>query len=236
MIFLFLKVSSKNGGCFILEFRIVNSVDSSKVIVPDSVRSKNITVLSGKLYNSPKSIINQLKPEDSVSRIPGISRYYAQRFSMFGIQTINQLSQLSLEDMSPLNRQHFMENLRKEKNSMTIGKLNEYIDQAKEIVSCSTKKNLSHQSVSEDLYQSPTKRLKISAGSTQEEKETNDFVSGLVELPDRSTIFPQNYNISFIQDFNYDTSDAANDLKLILRSASGRFSWNEAFLVDCFDH
>jgi predicted flap endonuclease-1-like 5' DNA nuclease len=100
-----------------------------------SVTTDPIQVLSYRLYHAPKVSFDQLKPDDSVSKMKGIGSQYAKRFQALGIEKVSQLAALDLSTLSELDTRNLLGNLRKDRGTMTLAKLTEYIQQAAEIVS-----------------------------------------------------------------------------------------------------
>eukprot|EP00298_Acanthocystis_sp_HF-20_P017072 c21660_g1_i4.p1 GENE.c21660_g1_i4~~c21660_g1_i4.p1 ORF type:complete len:204 (-),score=40.89 c21660_g1_i4:142-753(-) len=150
----------------------------------EPVKSQNITVLSCRLYHQPKFALCQLKPTDSVSKMPGIGRLYAQRFACAGVINISQLAELNIQTMDSDKKQKFLDSIRKERSSLTLTKLNEYIEQAQEIMFRFSEEG------SDCVPSPPSKKAKIdsnsdivrvSSTSTNTDTEPNrDFSDSLI--------------------------------------------------------
>eukprot|EP00298_Acanthocystis_sp_HF-20_P013177 c20240_g1_i1.p1 GENE.c20240_g1_i1~~c20240_g1_i1.p1 ORF type:complete len:561 (-),score=244.90 c20240_g1_i1:6-1688(-) len=128
----FSKVSSKNGGFFQLVISLVFPDSIRSTVAPCS--SGKIQVLSYRLYHAPKVPMNKLRGSDPVARMKGIGSLYAQRLAALGIERVEQLAQINIENMGTEECQKLVENLRKDRGAMTPAKLMQYIAQAREIV------------------------------------------------------------------------------------------------------
>lgn len=127
----FRGVSSKCGG----HFRLIVSVsqaDSSHLILPPLL-STPIQVLSYRLFHAPKVSFEQLLPDDSLSKMKGIGSLYAKRFQVMGIERIAQLAAIDLNTIGESGLKGLLGNLRKDRGAMTIAKLAEYVQQARDI-------------------------------------------------------------------------------------------------------
>jgi len=126
----FAAVSSKFGGAFRL---VVGLTQFGSPIC--QVQSEPIQVLSYRLYHSPKVSFENMKPDDSVAKMKGIGSQYSKRFQAIGIQTVAQLAALNLSSLSSSDTRTLLGNLRKDRGTMTLAKLTEYVEQASGIVS-----------------------------------------------------------------------------------------------------
>lgn len=126
----FSAVSSKNGGFFQLQFQLFPTHRA----VPSVVLSPPITVLSTRLFHSPKTSFEKLQPTDCLSKMPGIGKMYAQRFLVLGVSTIHHLANMDISQLSSEEQATLLECLRREKGTMTRVKLEEYISHARDVV------------------------------------------------------------------------------------------------------
>jgi hypothetical protein len=126
----FSAVSSKFGGSFNMTISLIHlgSIIATITLLP-------VRVLSYRLYHSRKVAFENLAPDDSVSKMQGIGSQYAQRFQAIGIETVAQLAALNLRSLSGASTRTLLETLRKDRGTMTLAKLTEYVRQAKTIVS-----------------------------------------------------------------------------------------------------
>eukprot|EP00298_Acanthocystis_sp_HF-20_P018156 c2190_g1_i1.p1 GENE.c2190_g1_i1~~c2190_g1_i1.p1 ORF type:complete len:445 (-),score=134.47 c2190_g1_i1:99-1433(-) len=163
----FNAVTSKNGGHFKLEFRV-----SSPSVAADKIQpfhSNPFTVLSCRLFHQPKAPLHKLQASDSLSMMPGIGRLYAKRFASLGISTISQLANLNISNMDLKEQQKLNESLRKDKGTLTMTKLEEYILQAQEIV---TRGPDSYSENSDSDGSPPSKRIKSETSSNHNSPES----------------------------------------------------------------
>lgn len=127
----FRGVSSKCGG----HFRLIVSVsqaDSNHLIMAP-VLSSPVQVLSYRLFHAPKVSFDQLLPDDSLSKMKGIGSLYAKRFQSLGIERIAQLAAIDINTIGESGLKGLIGNLRKDRGAMTVAKLAEYVQQARDI-------------------------------------------------------------------------------------------------------
>jgi predicted metallopeptidase len=127
----FRGVSSKAGG----GFRLVISVVFPDANLVSKAMTEKIQVLSYRLYHAPKVAFENLRPDDSVSKMRGIGSLYAKRFQSLGIERVSQLAAINVNTLGEEGIKRLLGNLRKDRGAMTLSKLNEYIQQARDIIS-----------------------------------------------------------------------------------------------------
>jgi predicted flap endonuclease-1-like 5' DNA nuclease len=91
--------------------------------------TEKIQVLSYRLYHAPKVSFENLRPDDSVSKMRGIGSLYAKRFQSLGIERIAQLAAINVNTLGEEGIKKLLGNLRKDRGAMTLAKLNEYVQQ-----------------------------------------------------------------------------------------------------------
>eukprot|EP00300_Choanocystis_sp_HF-7_P033458 c45806_g1_i1.p1 GENE.c45806_g1_i1~~c45806_g1_i1.p1 ORF type:complete len:615 (-),score=155.42 c45806_g1_i1:193-1929(-) len=96
--------------------------------------SDPIQVLSYRLYHAPKVPTNQLQGEDSIGKMKGIGAQYAQRLKAVGIATVQDLANVDIEGMGRTSCEALLQRIRKDRGALTLAKLANYINQAREIV------------------------------------------------------------------------------------------------------
>ncbi len=119
----FYKVSSGYGGLFKLEFSIVNP---STLNIPP-ILSEAINVVSERLKTEAKcKEMKSLGPKGAISRAPGIGRQYAGRLALSGIHTVEDLANLTKEELPGM-----LSLIRKDRGGITIQKLQNYWEEAR---------------------------------------------------------------------------------------------------------
>lgn len=124
----FCGVSSKNGGHFQLVATVLDRQNASPFF------SSPIQILSYRLYHAPKVPCDQLRPEDSVSKMKGIGNQYAKRLQSIGIERVSQLARLDLNALGEEGCKRLLDSLRKERGALTRTKLEGHIASARAIV------------------------------------------------------------------------------------------------------
>jgi hypothetical protein len=137
------------AGKFKLHFDI-NA--TSQIAQTEPFISPAITILSTRLFHNPKASFDRLLPSHPLYMMPGIGRLYSQRFGSMGISTIQQLASIVVSAMSEDDQRDMMEKLRKDKGTMTRAKLEEYVNQAREI--CKRETSASETEDSDDMSDS----------------------------------------------------------------------------------
>lgn len=126
----FSAVSSKQGG----HFQLVATLSLPDHPNVSEWSSQPIQILSYRLYHAPKLSTEQLTGRDSVGKMKGIGAQYAKRLKSEGIVTVGDLAAIDLEVLGHQKCEELLQRIRKDRGSMTLAKLSDYIQQARDIV------------------------------------------------------------------------------------------------------
>jgi len=125
----FKAVSSKSGGHFKVIISAINNSHKAAQWV-----SGKIQVLSYRLYHAQKVPFKDLKASDNIGKMKGIGTLYAKRFASLGFRSVADLASLEVELLSSQEKTALLAALRKDRGAMTLPKLAEYVQQARDIM------------------------------------------------------------------------------------------------------